>query len=68
MDTRFIRLKEVMERTSLSRSTIYQMMSAGGFPSQIPIGRRAVGWLKREIDEWIETRINESRYSNVRGE
>ena len=62
MDTRFMRLKEVMERTSLSRSTIYQMISAGSFPKQIALGPRAVAWHQCEIDEWMEARINESRY------
>ena len=65
MYAKILRLPQVKERTGLSRSSIYQMISAGIFPKQIALGPRAVGWLKSEIDQWLETCINESRYSNV---
>lgn len=55
------RLPDVMTRTGLSRSTIYELIRQDQFPSQISLGPRAVGWVANEIDEWIEARINESR-------
>lgn len=42
--------------TGLSRSTLYEMMSEGRFPKPIRLGRRAVGWLQRDIAHWLETR------------
>ena len=55
------RLPEVMTRTGLSRSTIYELIRQDQFPSQIGLGPRAVGWVANEIEEWIEARIDESR-------
>ena len=55
------RLPEVMARTGLSRSTIYDLIHKGQFPSQINLGPRAVGWVENEIVDWIEARIDESR-------
>ena len=42
---RFIRLNEVRQITGLSRSSIYQFIAEGKFPSQVRIGTRAVAWL-----------------------
>jgi prophage regulatory protein len=55
----FLRLADVQRRVPFSRSTIYLMISRGEFPKQISLGARAVGWLKSEIDQWIESRIDE---------
>jgi len=57
----FLRLPQVIERTGLSRSTIYEKIKSKTFPLPISLGARAVGFISREIDEWIETRIAESR-------
>lgn len=56
-----LRLPVVKARTGLSRSSIYAMVAAGEFPSQIPIGKRAVGFIESEIDRWISDRIEASR-------
>lgn len=57
-----LRRKEVESRTGLSRSTIYSRIAAGLFPSPIDLGGgRAVGWLESEIDQWVQSRIKESR-------
>jgi prophage regulatory protein len=55
------RLPEVMTRTGLSRSTIYELIRHNQFPSQINLGPRAVGWVASEITEWIDARIAKSR-------
>ncbi len=46
----------VQRRTGLSRSTIYAKMAEGDFPRLIKLGKRAVGWLDSDIDEWLESR------------
>ena len=51
-----LRLAEVKRLTGLSRSSIYQMMKDGIFPSAISLGPRAVGWRTGEIRLWLETR------------
>ena len=50
---RFIRKKEVMHRTGLSSSSIYDLMAKGLFPQKITLaGGKAVAWLESEIDQW----------------
>ena len=61
------RLPEVMAQTGLSRSTIYELIRQGQFPSQINLGPRAVGWIANEIADWIDARIDESRARGHRG-
>ncbi len=54
---RFLKLKEVMEKTALSRSAIYRKMSDGEFPQSVSLGDRAVAWVEGEVDEWMEERL-----------
>ncbi len=58
---RFLRLPDVLERTGLSRSTIYVRLAEGRFPQPVALGGRAVGWIEAEVDEWVRDRIAESR-------
>ncbi len=58
MADRFLPLREVLHRTSLSRSQIYRLVSAGTFPTSIALGARRA-WLESEIAAWQEARIAE---------
>ena len=60
---KLIRRPAVEEMTGLGRSEIYDRMRRGIFPTPIRIGKRAVAWDSREVDDWIEHRIAESRES-----
>ncbi|MBB2971436.1 AlpA family phage regulatory protein [Mesorhizobium sp. RMAD-H1] len=51
---RIVRLKTVLARTGLSRSTIYRKIAEGTFPAQIKISINGAGWHEVEIDRWIE--------------
>ncbi len=57
MTDSFLRLADVQRRVPFSRSTIYLMIARGEFPKQISLGARSVGWLRSEIDQWIESRV-----------
>ena len=50
---RIIRLKTVIHRTGLSRSTIYRKIKEGTFPCQIPISVNGAGWSEAEINRWV---------------
>lgn len=50
---RIVRLKTVLSRTGLSRSTIYRKISEGTFPPQIRISIHGSGWRESDIDRWI---------------
>jgi prophage regulatory protein len=52
-----IRLKQVLARTGMSRSTVYSYISVGRFPAPVPISTRCVAWIEDEVDHWISDRI-----------
>ncbi len=54
---RFLKLKEVMEKTALSRSAIYRKMNDAEFPKSVSLGERAIAWVESEVDEWMEKRL-----------
>lgn len=62
-----LRLKQVIERTGLSRSTIYGKLDSKStqydpsFPSQVSLGIGAVRWIDSEVNAWIEQCVTLSR-------
>ncbi|QHA86812.1 helix-turn-helix transcriptional regulator [Serratia rhizosphaerae] len=54
---RFIRLPEVLYTTSLSRSTVYELMRRQQFPAQVSLGGKNVAWLASEVEQWMQERI-----------
>ncbi|MBZ9845680.1 helix-turn-helix transcriptional regulator [Mesorhizobium sp. CA5] len=50
---RIIRLKTVLFRTGLTRSTLYRKIAEGTFPAQIKISVNGAGWQESEIDCWV---------------
>ena len=61
MATIILRLPNILARTGLSRSTIYQRVSDGVFPKPVSLGGRAVGWIESEVEEWLVRAIAVSR-------
>jgi prophage regulatory protein len=55
---RIIRLKEVMERTGLGRSSIYKLQAEGRFPKSIALTDRAIGFYAYEVDAWIQEKLD----------
>ncbi len=53
---RIIRVREVIEMTGLSRSSIYLLIKKGDFPAQVKLSTRSSGWFRREIKNWVDTR------------
>ncbi|WP_233409938.1 helix-turn-helix transcriptional regulator [Burkholderia anthina] len=54
---RILRMKQMPERTGLSRATLYVVMSSDPtFPAKINLTARTVGWLESEVDAWIASR------------
>ena len=56
-----LRLREVINTTGLSRSSIYLLMRDDKFPRNILLGARSVGWTQSSIDQWIESRVAASQ-------
>lgn len=54
MDDTLLTLKQVSERTTLSKSEIYRRIAEGSFPKSYPMGKSRVVWSGKEIGEWID--------------
>ena len=50
---RILRLIAVLERTGLSRSTLYRKMQEGTFPRALRISARCTGWRESDVDAWL---------------
>jgi prophage regulatory protein len=61
MPRKILRLPVVLDRTGLSRSTVYLRVTEGRFPRPVSPGARAVGWIETEVEEWIARQIEASR-------
>jgi prophage regulatory protein len=62
--SKLLRLPDVMDRTGLSRSSLYMAINCGEFPKQVAIGSRSVSWIEEEVEAWIQERIRRSRKQN----
>lgn len=58
MDTDFVerilRIDAVLERTGLTRSTLYRKIDAGTFPRQVKLSTRCAGWHESAVNAWLK--------------
>ena len=54
---RILRLNAVLERTGLSRSTLYRKMDAGTFPHNVKISTRCAGWYESAVNAWLRNPV-----------
>ncbi|MFY3202846.1 helix-turn-helix transcriptional regulator [Achromobacter xylosoxidans] len=55
-------MPEVMDRTGMGRSWVFQAVKDGRFPSPISVpGSRSVAWVEGEVTAWIAQSIQTSR-------
>ncbi|HET6523588.1 AlpA family transcriptional regulator [Sphingopyxis sp.] len=50
---RIVRLKLVLSRTGLSKSTIYRRAADGTFPPPVKLGARSSGWYESQLEQWL---------------
>lgn len=50
---RYVRWDEVLERTGLSRRTIFRRMADGSFPASVKLSEQVIGWPAEAIDDWM---------------
>jgi len=64
---RIIRLKTVLDRTGLSRSTLYRKMADGTFPDKVRISIHGAGWHESAVNRWIANPVayREGRAGNA---
>ncbi|MEJ7807078.1 MAG: AlpA family transcriptional regulator [Telluria sp.] len=57
-EVRFIRMREVLAICGKSRSSVYEAIQKGEFPKPVKLGARSSAWVKSEIEQWAQARIN----------
>jgi prophage regulatory protein len=56
-----LKLPQVQAKTGLGKTRVYGLVKSGDFPKPVRLGKKAVGWLEHELDEWILARVRASR-------
>ena len=56
MTNKMLRPPEVMERTGLSRTTLWRRVRAGTFPPPTELGENSIGWPDSVIAVWLASR------------
>ena len=59
MAERLIRMNEVVKRTGLSRSVVYDRMREGTFPRALKLSERCIAWPESRVQKWIDDFIAE---------
>ena len=60
LEGEFIDMKFITRLTGLSDKWFYKLIQEGVFPKPIKMGR-ASRWLKSDLEEWLQAKINDSR-------
>jgi len=60
-DVTFLRLPEVKAITGLSKTSLYSLIREQSFPSPVPLGPRAVAWVRSEVNAWAMARVAAAR-------
>lgn len=55
-----IRMPNVKHRVGLGRTSIYALVAEGKFPAPVKIGKRAVAWSARAVDQWIADQLKQA--------
>ena len=60
LEDEFIDMKFITRLTGLSDKWFYKLIQEGVFPKPIKMGR-ASRWLKSDLEEWLQAKVNDSR-------
>jgi prophage regulatory protein len=50
---RILRIGTVLDRTGLTRSTLYRKIASGSFPRQVAISARCAVWRESAVKRWM---------------
>lgn len=56
MSQRFLTMKEVLARVSLSKTELYRRIRAGTFPAPIRLGLSRIAFVEKEVEDWMAER------------
>jgi len=55
---KLLKIKQVIELTTMSRTTIYRMIANNDFPKQACLGKNNSVWLESEILDYLSAKLN----------
>ena len=58
---RFLRMRDLVQMTHLSKSTLYAMHAQGKFPKVVRLSERTSVWVESEVLAWMEERVAHGR-------
>lgn len=64
--TALLRVRQVLERIPVSRSSWWDGVKKGRYPKPIKLGPRTTAWLQSDIDELIERLTTEAEEATCR--
>lgn len=62
---RALRLRQVAERTGLSKTHIYRLIQRGQFPIPARLSERVVAWDEAAVNAWLSERFTASGGAHV---
>ena len=62
---RFISMREVRDRTSLSKTTIHNRINAGTFPRPVRLGGSRVAFIEAQVEEWMKARVPDGAHDRA---
>ena len=57
MRPRILPIDQVLDRTGLSRRTLYTEISEGRFPKPVQLTTRRVGWPEADVEAFLTSKI-----------
>ncbi len=61
IEDRYIRIKELSEMLSISKSSIYRLVQENKFPKQIKLAERTAVWKLSAINDWVAEKEKASK-------
>ena len=62
-----LRMKEVCSELGVSRASVYRLLQSGSFPKPLKLGKRAIGWERDHIQQWVKSRSAALQTEQVQG-
>ncbi|WP_439038004.1 helix-turn-helix transcriptional regulator [Enterobacter hormaechei] len=60
LDDQLVDMRFIAKLTGLTDKWFYKLIKDGDFPKPVKLGRSS-RWLKSEVENWLQERINQSR-------
>ena len=57
----FLKLQQVIDKTTLCRSSIYNLIDAKEFPDSVTLMGKRKAWLESAVEDWMMEKIEASK-------